>query len=77
MSWGGQTLCRVYNQSDCVVAQLCRVVCGHQEVMPWPGLITSSIQTFQGATHLGRRRGGVSAIPEPGKCTREMPSRSP
>ena len=40
-------------------------------------LIAGTKQTFQCTTQLSRRRRGVHAIPELGKCTRELPSRPP
>ena len=74
---GGQALRHIGDQRDRVVAELCCAVRSHQEVMPWPGLVSGGIQTLKGAPHLGPRWRGVSAVPEPGECTREMPSRSP
>ena len=74
---GGQGLRHIDDKRDRVVAELRCGVRGHQEVMPWPGVVSCGIQTLQGAPHLGRRWRGVSAIPEPGDCTREMRCRSP
>ena len=44
------------------------MVRGHQEVVPGPG-----VQVLQGAPQLSRWGRGVSAVPQPGECAREMP----
>ena len=48
------------------------MVRGHQEVVPGPG-----VQVLQGAPQLSRWGRGVSAVPQPGECAREMPPCSP
>ena len=74
---GGQALRHIGDQRDRVVAELRHGVCGHREVVPGPLLAPGGVEAFQGTPHLGTRGRGVSAVPEPGECTREMLSCSP
>ena len=70
----GHALRHVRHQCHRAVAKLSLVVGGHQAVMPWPVLTAGPIQPLQGNVHVGRWRGGVRAILEPRKRTRELSS---
>ena len=68
----GQALHHIGDNRDRVIAELRRGVLGHKEVVPRPWLGPGGIQALEGSPHLGRRRRGVSAIPEPWECSWEM-----